>query len=228
MYSFPGYSIEDTIDYGSDYVLFRGFRIKDHTPVLIRVGTPRSLEIERAILQYLSEKNVKGIPIFDSLVVFCEGKALVLQDIVHGKVLKSLLPLSLEDFFYVALKLAIILSEIHESFVIHQDIRPANIHFNQLSGKETQTRPISFINISLLDRIRSPNNDIFFVGEVQLLGFSRSVRVSRTDPQILPTELGIFVLIRNSINDFKVLNIQLNITLQKETYNTFHRNKRDE
>jgi serine/threonine protein kinase len=149
MYSFPGYSVEETIDYGSGYVLFRGCRIKDQAPVLIRAGTPRSVEIERTILQYLNEKNVKGIPIFDSLVVFSEGKALVFQDIVHGKVLKQLLHLSLEDFFHVALKLTTILSEIHESFVLYQDIRPTNIHFNQFSGKETQSVEMFHSRISL-------------------------------------------------------------------------------
>lgn len=149
----PGYSISEEMDWGTPCPVYRGQRENDSLPVLIKTGStiePASIEeVEKLLREYELLKNtrIEGILNVHDLVSSENRLSLVLEDI-SGEPLATWLngrPLAIEIFLDISIKLAETLSTLHQSDLIHKDVRPANIVVNLETG---QVRLTGFGNAS--------------------------------------------------------------------------------
>ena len=161
----PGYEIAHKIYDGTRTIVYGGTRKRDSQPVAIKIlrnPYPTFTELVQFRNQYTIADNLKlpGIVRPLELLEFQNRYALVMTE--DGSISLAAYskgkPLSLEQFFPIALQLAEILHGLHENRVIHKDIKPANI----LIHPETlQITLIDFSISSLLPReteeIQNPN-----------------------------------------------------------------------
>ncbi|KPA14067.1 multi-sensor signal transduction multi-kinase [Candidatus Magnetomorum sp. HK-1] len=142
------YFIIDTIYKTQRTKIYKAVRVKDNLPVIIK-----ALNIE-----YPSEKDVKqfsnGFKIVhdlnnDKLIQMYDldlsynQQSFAMED-TGGISLNHVIsenPLSIDQFFEIAIKIINNLKHIHECQIIHQDINPSNIIWNSKTG---QTKIIDF------------------------------------------------------------------------------------
>ena len=132
----PNWSIESLLQEGAKAVLYRGFRVADQTPVIIKGlhpgrCTPQNiaqLKHEYAIAQRLTTSATvqayglethQGVPY------------LFLEDF-GGRALDQILSRFQEptQFLKIAIQITAALADIHHRSVVHKDIKPANILIN--------------------------------------------------------------------------------------------------
>jgi predicted ATPase/serine phosphatase RsbU (regulator of sigma subunit)/tRNA A-37 threonylcarbamoyl transferase component Bud32 len=165
MFTIAGYDVRATLHEGSKSAVYRGQRIHDQQPIILKVMQaeyPSLDELGRYRLEYdiLTRFDFEGVSRAYDLTQYQNGLVLILED-MGGTSLQEILQtrrLSLTEFLELGISLAEILGQIHAANVIHKDINPANILLNPASG---QVRLIDFGNATVLSRenpsIRSPN-----------------------------------------------------------------------
>jgi predicted ATPase/signal transduction histidine kinase len=136
-----GYCVTETVYSGIKTIVFRGIREKDQKPVIIKVMRneyPSFSEITQFCNQYNITKDLDlpGIVKPYSLENYHNSYALVMEDFrgislssymtVCGKQ-KSKTELPISEFLHIAIQIASILVGLHRHFIIHKDIKPANI-----------------------------------------------------------------------------------------------------
>ncbi len=132
------YQILEKIYESSNSQVYRGIRQRDNLSVIIKVLNcefPTAQAIGRYKLEYEITRSLAS-----SLVIIAydlkrhqDGFAIVLEDF-GGKSLAEILAskrLSLDDFLTLAIQICAGISEIHAANIIHKDINPSNIIFNQ-------------------------------------------------------------------------------------------------
>lgn len=167
-FNFPGYCIQAQIYVGSRTVVYKGIRVIDEMPVVIKLMQneyPSFSEIIQFRNQYSIAKNldIPGIVKPYSLETYHNGYALVME---YGGIsvkewanqVETGLIRSLPDFLVVAIQIATILDQLHRNRVIHKDIKPANILINP----ETKLLKIIDFSISSLlpretQQLQNPN-----------------------------------------------------------------------
>ncbi|MFB2770534.1 AAA family ATPase [Pelatocladus sp. BLCC-F211] len=169
----PGYRITEPIYESTKTLVYRGQRILDEEPVvikLLRSEYPSFKELVQFRNQYTITKNLNlpGIIKTYSLENYRNGYALVMEDF-GGISLQDELGRwgdrgmggnaeSLSEFFHIALQIVSSLEGLYRSRVIHKDIKPANILINCTT---LEVRLIDFSIASLLPRetqvLTSPN-----------------------------------------------------------------------
>ncbi|MEC4807436.1 MAG: AAA family ATPase [Jaaginema sp. PMC 1079.18] len=160
-----GYTIVEQIYEGSRTLVYRAVQPATQRPVVIKVlrnEHPSFSELVQFRNQYAiaTHLDFPGVVQPLSLDSHHNGYALVMEDFggislrqfTQGK------PLSVKQFFSIALQITDILRHLHQQRVIHKDIKPANI----LIQPETQDiKLIDFSIASLLPRetaeIQNPN-----------------------------------------------------------------------
>ncbi|WP_322745341.1 AAA family ATPase [Nostoc sp. LEGE 12447] len=161
----PGYQISSQLYAGSRTRVYRAIREQETLAVVIKLLTseyPSFNELLQFRNQYTIAKNlnIPGIIRPLSLEAFGNGYILVMED--RGEIsLREYIKttnLSVVEFLAIGIQLTNILHDLHQSYVIHKDIKPANI----LIHPETkQVRLIDFSIASLLPKetqeIKNPN-----------------------------------------------------------------------
>jgi predicted ATPase/signal transduction histidine kinase/tRNA A-37 threonylcarbamoyl transferase component Bud32 len=162
IYTLLGYRITEQIYSGSKTIVYRGIREQDQKSViikLIRNEYPTFVEIAQFRNQYTITKNldIPGIVKPLSLENYHNGYALVMEDIGGvslkdwqlGDKGKEANPISLSEFFHIAIKITSTLEAVHSNRIIHKDIKPANILINPSTG---EIRLIDFSIATILPR----------------------------------------------------------------------------
>ncbi|BAZ29800.1 multi-sensor signal transduction multi-kinase [Cylindrospermum sp. NIES-4074] len=171
IYAITGYRITEPIYLGNKTLVYRGIREQDQTSVILKMMRneyPSFSEIAQFRKQYTITKNLDlpGIVKPYSLVNYRNGYALVMED-YGGISLKDWRladkkmqgnPVSLSEFFHIAIEIAFTLEGLHRQRIIHKDIKPGNILINPTTS---EVKIIDFSIASLLPReiqfLTSPN-----------------------------------------------------------------------
>nr|WP_265233402.1 protein kinase [Lyngbya sp. CCAP 1446/10] len=136
MIELTGYQILAQIYSGTRTLVYRGTRLCDQTPVIIKVlrnEYPSFSELLHFRNQYTISKNLNfpGIIQTYSLETYRNGYALIVEDFggislkewtEKGETVKSLV-----EFFQIAIDLSNTLDILDRHRIIHKDIKPANI-----------------------------------------------------------------------------------------------------
>ena len=155
MIRLPGYQVAERIYSGSKTWIYRGQRLSDQQPVLIKLlkaEYPSFAELVRFRNQYTIAKalNVPGVVQPLALEDYRHQYALIMAD--EGDVaLSSLSSLAVDEFFPIAIQLTQILQSLHRNRVIHKDIKPQNILIHP------QTKRIKLIDFSLSSLLPKEN-----------------------------------------------------------------------
>ena len=134
----PGFTLLEPLHESTEAALRRAIRDADGAEVSIRISvgaSPRRLAALLHELSILRDLDVAGVPKARSLEKFSDRLALV-TDRVEGEPLSELLargPLELRDALRIGAELARITGRIHDSGIIHKDIKPEHIYV--LSGE---------------------------------------------------------------------------------------------
>jgi predicted ATPase/signal transduction histidine kinase len=129
-----GYQIAQQIYAGSKTIVYRGKRIADSQPVMLKVSRsdlPTAQDLLRLRNHYAIAKNLnsQGIVKPISLEIYGNGYVLVMPDEGYIALSEYFLgnPLNLSEVLAIALQLATILDEFYRQRVIHKDIKLSNI-----------------------------------------------------------------------------------------------------
>ncbi|NEQ42133.1 MAG: AAA family ATPase [Leptolyngbya sp. SIOISBB] len=140
MIRLQGYQVAELVYSGAKTLLYRGHRLSDHQPVLIKLlkaEYPTFSELLRFRNQYTIAKTLTLPGIVQPLALedYHHQYALVMPDEGYEALSSRLvMPIALADFFPIALQLSQILQGLHRSRVIHKDIKPANILIHPETG----------------------------------------------------------------------------------------------
>ena len=142
-----GYQIIAPIYESAKSIVYRGIRQQDNQPVIFKMlkqnyPTPSELTHYKQEYEIASNLNIQGVIKAYSLQEYQRRLVIILEDF-GGTSLKMLIndPVeakniaSLPNFLHIAIKIAEILGNIHAANIIHKDINPANILFNQETGQ---------------------------------------------------------------------------------------------
>jgi predicted ATPase/signal transduction histidine kinase/tRNA A-37 threonylcarbamoyl transferase component Bud32 len=156
-----GYHITEKIYSGSKILVYRGIKQQDQQSVilkLMRTEYPTFSEITQFRNQYTIAKNldISGIVKPLSIENYRNGYALVMEDFggisltdwQRGQKMENN-PLTLNQFFPIAIQIVSTLEGLHRCRVIHKDIKPANILINPCTG---EIKIIDFSIATLLPR----------------------------------------------------------------------------
>jgi serine/threonine protein kinase len=167
MIELTGYQILDRIYSGTRTLVYRGTRLWDRKPVIIKVlgnQYPSFSELLQFRNQYTIAKNLnlRGIIQTYSLETYRNGYALIVEDFggisLKEWTEKGKTAPSLADFLQMAIDLSNTLDILYRHRIIHKDIKPANILINP---QTKQVKLIDFSIASLLPRdtqtLMSPN-----------------------------------------------------------------------
>ncbi|MCT7982385.1 AAA family ATPase [Laspinema sp. A4] len=152
----PGYQILDLIYESNNSMVYRGVRLADHQPVILKLlkqDYPTPEELRRYQQEYEITHNLQldGVGISLQLERVQNTPLIIFEDfggesLAHWKGDRSL---TLEEFLPIAIQVADCLEQIHAAHIIHKDINPANIVLNPQTG---QVKIIDFGISTILSR----------------------------------------------------------------------------
>ncbi len=154
----PGYHVSDEIYHSSRTLVYRGYRETDQQPVVIKFlknSYPSFTELVQFRNQYTITKNLNSPLIIQtySLETYQNGYGLVMEDFggisLKEWIVQKETPLSLSEFFPIAIALCDSLDILYRNRIIHKDIKPTNILINPHTKK---VKLIDFSIASLLLR----------------------------------------------------------------------------
>ncbi|WP_293128425.1 AAA family ATPase [Microcoleus sp. bin38.metabat.b11b12b14.051] len=142
MLEIPGIQILNQIYENSISRVYRAITEKDRQPIILKLlneDYPTPAEIVRYRQEYkiLQTINLPGVIKACDLQKYRNTLVLILEDF-GGSSLKQMQEqqsFSLSEFLNIAIQTAAILGQIHAANIIHKDINPGNIIFNQTTGK---------------------------------------------------------------------------------------------
>ncbi|WP_329608328.1 AAA family ATPase [Nostoc sp. CMAA1605] len=189
-YPIAGYRITEQIYVSSKSLVYRAIREQDKKSVilkLMRSEYPTFNEIAQFRNQYTLTKNLQlpGIVKPLSLENYHNSYVLVMEDF-QGISLKEWQksqqksqknPISLDEFFHIAIAIATILDGLHHERIIHKDIKPANILINPTTN---EVKLIDFSLASILPReIQSLINPNVLEGTLAYISPEQTGRMNR-------------------------------------------------
>lgn len=157
----PGYTLVEQLYLGSRTAVYRGVQRSPQCSVVIKTlrhDYPSFSELVQFRNQYAIAKNlnIPGIVQPMSLEPYANGYALVMEDI-GGISLRHYIqtsPLTIAQFWPVALQIVDVLHQLYQQRVIHKDIKPANILI------QPQTRQIKLIDFSIASLLPRETQEI--------------------------------------------------------------------
>jgi PAS domain S-box-containing protein len=138
----PGYQIENQIYESANTIIFRGQRIKDMCPVTMKV-LKREYPTSAEILRYENEFKIlrsldsDGVIKAINLEKISQRRAIIFENF-PGQPIRNFISdkgFSMGEFLHLAIQITEVLSQIHDSNIIHKDISPSNILLNPKTGK---------------------------------------------------------------------------------------------
>ncbi len=142
MVNISGYQVLGSIYESTKSLVYRGCRIEDEQPVilkLLRVEYPSLTELIRYRWEYEITRNLHlgGVVEAYGLEKYCTSLVMILEDFGGEslKVLTASRRFTLEEFLRLAIQITDVLGEVHAANVIHKDINPANIVLNLATGE---------------------------------------------------------------------------------------------
>lgn len=193
-----GYKIQAKIHEGINTEIYRGIRLSDQTPVILKIlvaAYPSIEELTQFRNEYELSKHLQEIPGIVTpieLLNYGNGLALVLTDmggISLNKYLEKIKEvsqnsgssysgLSLKEFLPIAIQLATTLGEIHQRQIVHKDIKPHNIIINP----ETGLVKITDFSIAsrLSEEIATVSNPDQLEGTLSYMSPEQTGRMNRT------------------------------------------------
>ena len=183
MIRLPGYQGETLIYSGSKTLIYRGHRLNDDRSVLLKIlksEYPTFAELVRFRHQYTIAKrlDLPGVVQPIALKNYHNQYALVLPDEGYVDLAAYFQPpISLAEFFPLALQLTQILQGLHQHRVIHKDIKPQNILIHP------ETKHIQLTDFSLASQLpkETPalNNPHVIEGTLAYLSPEQTGRMNR-------------------------------------------------
>jgi serine/threonine protein kinase len=142
MINLARYTVTKKLQETADSILYRGYNNADRVPVAVKLPkrdypTPRELAKLRHEYLILRDLDIPGVVKAFELEASDHGLALVLEHLA-GRPLSEVIHtqrLDLKTALWVGAALAEILSALHRNRVIHKDIKPHNIIFDEDAKK---------------------------------------------------------------------------------------------
>jgi len=162
MITLPGYQILNPIYNGSRTLVYRGIRLSDQIPVVIKMlrseyPTVADLIEFRNQYRIVKNLNISGIvPILD-LEPYCNGFALIMEDQGYISLADYWVnrELTLSELLRIGIKITKILEQLHQNRIIHKDVKLQNILVHP------ETLKIQLIDFSISTKLNQPNQEIF-------------------------------------------------------------------
>ncbi|MBU3914347.1 AAA family ATPase, partial [bacterium] len=142
MFPLNGFEIIDEIHSGSRSQVFRGNRISDRRPVIIKVLSkqpPEESDVQKHIQDYKIGKRLKDnhiISYYDW--VPCHNGHAIIEEDYGAENLRSFLSnksIGSKEFIEIAIQVVAGLETIHSNGIIHKDIKPENILLNEKTSE---------------------------------------------------------------------------------------------
>ncbi|MDZ7958629.1 MAG: AAA family ATPase [Aulosira sp. DedQUE10] len=180
-----GYNLIEVLYDGTTTCVYRALLEPAQTSVIIKTLKAEYPTIEqltqlRHEYQILQPLEIEGIVKPLALENYQNGLALILSDFA-GEPLKNFISIQnfeLSNFLNIAIKLATILSELHQNKIIHKDIKPQNILINPQTG---QVKIIDFsISSCLSKESQNPNNPNLLEGTLSYMSPEQTGRMNRS------------------------------------------------
>lgn len=141
MIQIAGYGIKDSLYESQQSQVYRGWRQSDQHPVILKLlnrdyPTPEELSQFQKEFDLTQKAHEKGVIQAYQIHSYHNSLVMVLEDI-GGMSLDRIIaehPLPLEDFFPLAIRISEIVGGLHQRQLIHKDINPTNLIWNQTSG----------------------------------------------------------------------------------------------
>jgi serine/threonine protein kinase len=138
----PNYQISTQIYESANSLVYRGIRKKDNQPVILKVlkedyPTPEELTRYRQEYEITKSLNLDGVIKSYSIEKYQNTLVMILEDF-GAESLKQLMaarPFTLKEFLPIVILLSDSLGNIHAANIIHKDINPANIVWNQTTNQ---------------------------------------------------------------------------------------------
>ncbi|RMG12155.1 MAG: serine/threonine protein kinase, partial [Cyanobacteria bacterium J055] len=169
MKAIPGYKVRELVYEGSKTIVYRGQRESDGQPVILKLlkkelPSLKELALFRHQYALLQPHDLPGIVKPCSLENYQNGYLLVMEDDGSISLQKwreyqgNRRPLTIADFLTIAVQIAQILDGLHRNWIVHKDIKPANI---LIHPDTKQVKLIDFSIASVLPRetqtVKHPN-----------------------------------------------------------------------
>ena len=180
-----GYQLIEEIHNGAKTVIYRGKKESASGEAIVKTlkaEYPTLEEIARLRHEYqiLDSLDLSGTIKTLALEDYGNGVAIILEEFGSGSLEKYLAKekLSLVEFVKIAIKLVEVLAEVHQSHVIHKDIKPHNILIDAVSG---QIKLIDFSIATRLTRERaSISNPDLLEGTLAYMAPEQTGRMNRS------------------------------------------------
>jgi PAS domain S-box-containing protein len=151
-----GYQIIKQLYESTNSRVYRGCRISDRKAVILKMlkqvyPTPEKIAWFKREYETTKNMNIPGVIEVYSLENELYQWVMVLEDF-GGKSLDRLVqegPVPLTEFLPLAIRITEILSQVHQQYIVHKDINPSNIVWNQTTG---QVKLIDFGISTILSR----------------------------------------------------------------------------
>lgn len=182
-FTVAGYRLTDKIYEDSKTIVYRGIRIEDQQPIILktlRAEHPSPSEIARVRHEFELTQNLdlpSVVKVYE--LVEYKGLSLVLEDF-GGHSIKDLTlqnQLDLETFLQIGIQLTNALESLHELNIIHKDIKPLNIIFNPA------THELKLTDFSIASRLsrenQSTHNPNLIEGTLAYLSPEQTGRMNR-------------------------------------------------
>ncbi len=184
MVAIPGYQLREKLYESYNSYVYRALNDEMQKPVILKIlkgeypGTDRinRLRHEYEILRSISLEGIIKVLGFEN---FNNNYTLVMEDF-NGESLKKIIEirrLDLNEFLKLSIKLCDILGRLHQFNIIHKNINPTNIVWNQENG---QVRIIDFGISTILSRevafIQNPRE---FEGTISYISPEQTGRMNR-------------------------------------------------
>ncbi len=180
----PGYQILDLIYESHNSTVYRGVRLADQQPVILKLlkqdyPTPEELRRYQQEYEITHNLQLEGVGISLQLEMVQNTPLIIFEDF-GGKSLaqwKGDRCLTLEEFLPIAIQIADCLEQVHAAHIIHKDINPANIVLNPQTG---QVKIIDFGISTILSRENPTfNNPNLLEGTLPYLSPEQTGRMNR-------------------------------------------------
>jgi len=184
MISIQGYQIKEKLFESNNSLVFRAVQDTAGLPVVIKLlkgeyPNPDRIARFNREFEILKNLNIDGIIKAYSLENFNNSCAIIMEDI-GGESIKKLLQnrrLSLDEFLRLSIRISDILGQMHQLNIIHKNINPTNIVWNQ---KTDRVKIIDLgISTVLTREIASIQNPNEFEGTLSYVSPEQTGRMNR-------------------------------------------------